>query len=451
MKEADKTEIHRGEWFLPTHKDIRIPGILKLNTETFSASLTLYSEVNFAGEKIGHEVAKKISTEEIILGQVEGLNSAITLYSTSPASLTPIGGKMNEIVYEPRLVLIGKHFDNSNEIRLHHFSFEYTYLGEWIDALHWFIKEDWDKNDLIIKCWQAPPTSVKIYSDLELKIVRSFIRKGDFGKEIGISIRHLAAFNSDVPKTMQEFYTLSEKLQLFLLFAVGYPSQLSGRHLSKLDDVDIEIYRISNRKTPEKAWIHPNEMFLTPRYFKESELLSYLYNWFQFYDDFQAAYDTFHNAVRPFWGKEDLIMTNITFTNGVLNILQSIETFFRRDKSIDHKKIAADYKAATGDEFGLKGKVLFYLNHLQTALDSFISLANFDKFAKDLKDCRNDLTHINHTNSGEVHKNYKLSPLFYRAQILFVAMTLHRIGVEQGKINDAFNRYRKFNYYRDKP
>ncbi|HRP58927.1 MAG TPA: hypothetical protein PK833_01375, partial [Vicingus sp.] len=166
------------------------------------------------------------------------------------------------------------------------------------------------------------------------------------------------------------------------------------------------------------------------------------------------------------------------FTNGLLNICQAIEMFYNQDMGVDFKKTrekfnntkqqALDKIKKKKDEIGLtdnemeffnvpfkvpkengwmpfQHKLLHQLNEVKIAINGFINQNEFNDFATKLKDCRDDLTHVNHNN--DISNTYDLPYLFYHSQILFYAIITNKIGIEQIKINQIMKSSDKFERY----
>jgi hypothetical protein len=266
MKKKDYKKTYYGEWFLPQHNEHKLAGILEVNSRTQVSGLKLYSEIDFFGKKASHETHHRQLYPEIILGNIHGLNPKITLYSRAndrPVLENYVGSNIVESFFFPELTIIGEHYTSKEELCFKRFSFQFTYLGEWIDANRFFIKEDWNKKDIIITCWDIPDTVIEIYPDCMLRIVRSYRRTGALGKEVGMSIRHSVVFESKTQKSIDEYYALSEKMQIFLLFAVGIPSDITGCY-SYIDiENSVTIHHSFIKKSQEKEWVNGNEMFLS--------------------------------------------------------------------------------------------------------------------------------------------------------------------------------------------
>jgi len=92
-----------------------------------------------------------------------------------------------------------------------------------------------------------------------------------------------------------------------------------------------------------------------------------------------------------------------------------------------------------------KDKLLYLLRKVVIALNGFINENEFNNFATQLRDCRDDLTHVNHSN--DIEYTYDLPYLFYYSQIFFYALLTNKIGIDQLKINQIMKNSEKFGRY----
>lgn len=219
---------YEGEWFLPVDGVVRLPGVLHIDTELQSLTLKLYSSISFNGDKITRSPDRKIFHTQILLGKVYGLNSDVTLISGMGSGDEPVlerwvGGEMFELMFSPAFAIVGKHFTSLSDVQFSNYSFQFTYLGEWFDALTLFIKEDWGSGRFSAEYNKKPDAIVSINADGKVKICSGIHRTGELHKALNLSIEHWVEFEFQTSKPLQDFYGLAEKFLKFLYFAVGTP------------------------------------------------------------------------------------------------------------------------------------------------------------------------------------------------------------------------------------
>lgn len=473
---------YKGNWYLPHKKEIKIGGVLTIDTAKSIIELVLFSEINFLGETLIHERnSNHVLYPEIVHGNVFNFPKEISLFSDggSPVSFESINEKQYKLIYRPSFAFIGIYFENRDSIKFSNISFSYTYLNYWIDGIHNFYKRIDDNSGLTIKYIKNSPFEIEVNNEYKLSVYRECWSEGEYTRKHEMLVKHFTSFSFHNPHDLYEFLRLSEKIQYFLLFALAKPVQLTESY-SKIDECNrVEIYSNFTKSETDDYFLNVNDIPLGTRVYTDEQLKEFILKWFSLYDTFQSAFDTFYHAVKPSWSKGFSHQSNIEFTNGILNIVQSIETFFKKDNNIDYKKIRENFTLKRNpifgkiernkdlinlseddinflnryfklpkekDDYSLQEIILQYLNTLEGALDGFMLRSDFESFSKNLKDCRNALSHINHKNSIDISKEFDLPHLFYYSQILFYSIVLNKLNIQNTEINKILKRIKHYKH-----
>ncbi|WP_338761578.1 HEPN domain-containing protein [Bernardetia sp. ABR2-2B] len=487
MKEIQE---YRGEWFSPKKQEVKIPGILTINQKENEIKLILFSERDIAGEIIIEREQEVNNYYKIILGIVSG-GKHITLYDHSkgedgaPILEQQITNNFYESVYRPQIAFIGTHFYSPEDIKFNSYSFRYNYLDSWIDTTQIFFHNKYTPQNNSVVIPSIPHTEFQVGENCSATISRNLYSKGGLLlRNYDLEVKHYVKFSFDTATSLQEYFNLSAKFRAFLAFAVGYPISTIDE-FAVTDNTDewhkggaIRVFNtFSNQKVDNKR-LTAHYMFFCSQHNRQEVLINYLSKWFESYDTYHSSIDIFLHAVLPFWKKGNTRLTNVQFTNGLLNICQAIETFYNRDNEIDYpqnRKRLNELKQKgydkirknkellkltdeelefynkyfkvpkQVDDIDYKRKVMHYLNKLKVALDGFIDENEFEEFAKEIKNCRNTLTHVNH--DGNIETKYNLWYLFNYSQILFYTMIVNLIGIEQIEINKILKKSDKFRRY----
>jgi len=480
----------RGVWYSPKKEDVKLPGVLTINQKENEIKLVLFSENDIAGETIIGRDDKIINYCKIILG-LTNKGDHITLYEHTgyeggaPMLEYHMGKGLYESTYRPNFAFVGKHFTTPESILFNNYAFRYNFLDSWIDTTRSYFNRKREKNgDLTITVPTIPDIEVQIEEDCKLHIIRDTYSKGDYSSKYELEVRHYVKFDFTSPVSIHKYLNLSAKFRAFLTFAVGYPISTIDE-FAETDNMDrwheqgsLEIYHSHSEQNIDNRKLFQHHMFFCSQNIKHEDLIMFLSNWFNIYDTYHSAIDIFLHAVSPFWKKGNTTVSNVQFTNGLLNICQAIETFYNRDNDVNYleqKKELNNLKQKgydkilknketlnftdselnyykkyfrvpkSANEVDYKNKIIHYLNELKQALKCFINEDGVEKFASDLKNYRNTITHVNH--DGDFDEKYDLPYLFYHSQILFYAMIMNQIGMPQTKINDLMKNSDKFRNY----
>jgi hypothetical protein len=481
----------RGEWFSPKQEEIKLPGILRINRKENDFKLTLFSEKDIAGEIISERGRNIINYCKIILGRTSA--GDVTLYYHSgdeggaPMLEYAITKDLYEIIYKPDFVFIGKHFYKLEDITFNSYSFRYNYLDSWIDTTQSFFDTSYNttQSNTIITVPSIPETKFQIGENCSASITRDVYSRGGFlSRNYDLEIKHYVNFNFKKQTPLQEYLHLSGKLSAFLTFAVGYPiSTIDEFAITDNTDIrhegrplDVHHTYLNHEIDNRRLFVH--DMFFCSQNTKREDLVNYLSNWFTIYDIYHDAIDLFLDAISTSWKKGSSTITKVQFTNGILNICQAIETFYQADNRIDYAEIKSELNTLKQkgfdkilknkenlnftveeleyyrnhfkvprykSEVDYKHQISYYLNTLRDALNGFINEDEFDYFSKNLKDCRNALTHVN--GYKDIDEKFDLPYLFFYSQILFYAMITSSIRIGHSKINDVMKNSDKFRQY----
>jgi hypothetical protein len=217
-----------GVFWLPSNPEERIPGILTYNDQKFE--LKLFGHFN--------QYNQDIHLEEIILGHCKK-NASLTLYRSlfygieSSYTYDDSTGKRNALHisnYAPNYLLIGTHFEKSDDFKFDSFSVQYSTLNDWIQ------KSFYEHSDMdTIKIKKPERYFATLDQDTTLELYTG-VGQEHFGRyEFKMIANSHFVIESKKTINLDEIYKKSRIISEFLLFAtMEIPSIIELKAYSKI-------------------------------------------------------------------------------------------------------------------------------------------------------------------------------------------------------------------------
>lgn len=457
----------KGEWCLANQQEIKIPGILTIDEQHSEISLQLFSE---------KEISKKFN-RQFVNGH-SGLDR-ITILNCKANSEEFISSKLYISKYSPRFVFIGCQFNSEEELKFKSVQINLTYLDQWLEVRKGdFFKLEFPNDDTFTAKYNPrKDIIIKLNKECNLAFQRFCLPKGGFNTPLDTDVKHYATFTFEQHQSFDVFLDLTVKLQnLFMLF-IGKPLSVKERigYSEKAIDVNcinhfgIEYYPIEifNYKILERdietKFVDFTEMLISTRHFSIEEIKQFILKWFTNYEKFEPVYDIFFHAIAPFWKDGGFTISNVTYNNAFLNIVQALESYHRiktnntnadnrvfnstKDSILkDAKCLSKEQKDFIKNNLVPKGKREFTLkNRIEELIKNkniFDCLFNNENnVAENLVKWRDSLTHINHFKSTDV----QVINLFNKAQIILIVNIFIDLGIEEEIIKQIISSSHLFN------
>jgi len=454
--------IMKGEWFLPSKKEVRVHGTLTFDPHE-GTELELYD--SFGNEKLLPE----FMDQEIILG-LTSESKQVTLYKcmmTRSGAATLVQGQesgKSSVSYSPLFCLVGCHADNKDELRFEKISSEIYNLDEWL-RVSGFIRSNEEFE--LAKTYEAKihyklPDQIifPLTEGLQGKFNFTASQPGLYFFQKQATIKQRVEFEITLNEE-KDFEELLEHIFTFLNFLVlalyegTYPVSvtLSGNRHVKFFKESTERKNIQLHFSRRKAKLKQRPKSAREMLFSYHQLKdrfpSIIKSWFEKYELLEPAFDLVF---------EQFYSENRFSVNAFLNLAQSAETFHARVHN--HTRMPKEeYKAMEKDILTMTlGKYNDWLKdqfswgnslRLHTRLTELTEkyanpildriLGEKEKFVLDVKRSRNYYTH--YSNDGKKHA-LKGSDLFYlseRMKILLVCGFLMEIGLTKEELSKSMN------------
>ena len=416
----------KGEWFLANNQEIKIPGILTIDDEHFKISLQLFSTHEISPQFNGQLVLGLCALQKITI---------VNCYARSEEQI-PFDFFISD--YAPHFVFVGCHFNSLEELNFKSISLRFNYLNHWLEEkrVSSLKLEHQGDDSVVVKYFSRNDITIKLNKDCNLVFQRSCSTNGVYGTELHLKVKHYATFVLEEHRSFKEFLNLTVKLQNILMLCIGKPLSILERigfsekaidlnetNFLKLEQNPIAIYQHSEIENIAKNdFIHFSKFLISFARSSAQEIESLIIKWFEEYEKFEPVYDIFFHAIKPIWRGDSFTMSNVTYNNAFLNIVQALESYHR----IKFKK-----KATLENRIKelLKNKKIF----------AFLFNNELD-IAKNLVKWRDSLTHINHQKSTDI----EVINWFNKAQIILIVNLFKDLGIDEEKIKQTISSSRLF-------
>ncbi|TRZ66042.1 hypothetical protein D4R20_01135 [bacterium] len=462
----------KGEWFLPSSRDIRIHGTLLYHPNE-GANLELYGSLD------AENFFPVFQDQEIILG-LSSDSRQVVLYNchmTKSGGATLVQGEESgkpSVSYSIRYIIIGLHINHADELKFDRISCEIFNLGEWV-GISGFINhpldvEKFKRNEIIVEYKLPDPIIFQIDKNTSGRFNFIANHPGLSRYQKSINITQRVAFQADTKteNSIDDLLKYVISFQNFLILALyrsTYPLAitLSGeRHKKDYGDGKLVrknvklFFSTTNFKKTDEPKLDYDMLFDYRRV--RDKFPSLIKNWFSKYEllepAFNLVFEQFYNGNR---------FTENTF----LNLAQSAETFHARTNN--HTKIhKEDYKfmkdeilKLTPEKYHgwLKDQFNFGNNlNLHARLTEITEkysndildkiLGDKKRFVLNVKYSRNYYTHYSSDGKKKALKGLDLFYLSEKLKILLICSFLMEIGFQKEELTASLEnvKWRLFNH-----
>jgi ApeA N-terminal domain 1 len=401
---------HKGLFFLPEKKDIKIPGIL-----TFSHQYGIILEL------IG--TFTSVPTFHLIILGLTSEGKSVSLYRNDAINYS-MGSGFTVATFKCRFLFVGINFDYKRDISFRILSCKFNVLNEWLFTENLITyKHNKEQDETIIKFKLPIKKTITVDNSLKLELGKSYTQKGE-RNPLKITILETSVFHITYKKRMSLDLLLKtlKQFQNLLTFA-------SQRGVFP-ENINID-FRIKNN-----AKVHSTNIYFPITNFEESSnsaifnyefLFSYslipqmvdsiIHKWFELGDNFSLIMIEFCSQFyNPKMYQEDKF----------LSMTACLESFHREFRN---KKVISNLT---------RYKSLF--EEGRTAFNWLLKIPSKLKFCEELRDYRNDLTHNNPEKvlrTKNIHKLYRFTEY---AKIIVTTSILKELGLTNLEVKLLFQK-----------
>lgn len=449
---------YNGEWFVPSNRAIRLPGILKISDD--GIELKLFSLTDFVGNSVVEDRDKTIHTYRIILGECRG--SRLTVVNSDLRESNRISEKLDFFSVSPSLVLDGAHFSAIDNIKLKNLHCSYSFLTEWMDGQEFYDLLDIETASFrVLEKKYNKKISIEVNDQVSIDIVRSVMMDDSPERNsLGISVVHFANFHAKEGLPWSNLELLAYGFKKLISFAVNESVDLEMEYAQSVnsDDPGIRIYTKKGRGSDDKDandYRAASFMLFNARGLGDERFNSIVKTWFHSLKRYEVIYDMYLDTQQWFAGT-GIYLSSVVFNNRFLNIIQSLEFFHTmQHESEDEDKatfktrldtIAAKLNAE--DKKWLKKRTHKFSKSLQLRIFDLVEEFSFlfqgildDRsaklqFAGHVQEIRNAISHGRHTKTDNIegYRDY-----YFLSRTLLIACILSLLGFSKTEVETVFN------------
>ncbi|HWA34270.1 MAG TPA: HEPN domain-containing protein, partial [Cyclobacteriaceae bacterium] len=461
MEAATKTDLFRGEWFLPG-RQIMFPGVVAEEPKTGKLFLSLYTSENLDGTALGHGRA----SYPIILGNALH-QTPVTLYNCTWRGTKYIGTRFAEITYQIDVIIDGAQYDKEDDIMVKSVLVEFPIFANWYDRgeADEKLQRHLRTNKIDSKIAEE---LVQIDANLSVAYVEH-VNETNMLYEQSIEYKYNKwvdfRYSNDVPferaredwfnyARLLEFTTGKRIAHTVIRLILNATKSIKHRSIIKEREhipMPCIVYNHYKNIDASGRFIHQNSMLFSSWKMDKDQLNNITRAWFKnrelypIYDYYLDSNNWFENTTAR--------LSNVMFNNRFLNLIQGLEAYHTRLND----EYAADYENFTTNRDRISGlinepelKIWFvkHVNyspkfHLVQRLEGLLSryeqvlnalfggTAILKSFPTEARDYRNKLSHgmLKETNLGDDVRVCYLS-----AQLLLCICVLESLAIDQGAI-----------------
>jgi hypothetical protein len=289
-----------GMWWLPSHPDILLPGILTYEPVNGAKLKILGADAFGLADILGIDrKAWKPTYIELFCGNTS--KGAATLYNCTLSQMQ-VADTFRSVTYSPGLVFLGCHLTSKEERLFESISVQFTNLEEWVNIGEW-VQTFTDDEKLIqtTRSYSHPKSTIYKTSHCALEI--SFFLARDQVERFAVQ-EELRSSITITPSEPMDFYELNRKyiyqIQNLITLGLGTPvlptailatSQTIKTSLTKTSN-SVQIFYALGHQTTLNTTFRPRQMRF--RYTDIQDNFSqYLENWLSNADQLLPVHDLY--------------------------------------------------------------------------------------------------------------------------------------------------------------
>ncbi len=470
----------RGNWFLPQFPNIKLPGELFIDTLNNNFKLEIYSNIHFDGKQIIHNEINKIEPSQVILGEINHISRKISLIDFSNVFYTEnqIGTGLYKIVIDIQIIIEKIHLTDINNKIFDNLYLRYNLPNSFYSntIVYNYINQEGvllinKLNDRIFEL-----------DDYKISICNKNKLSTDLYNYSNSETKFFVKIETKQSISINEQLEIHSKLEQLLFLLSGKELQILECYYLKDIRIECNVYIKNHLKQIQFESITSDKTNINLWNFSDVELENIFKKWFSIYDDFESCISLFNYTIKPIWKNGNRSLYFSEYTNIILNIVQVIEAFYKKDNEITYTNYLNDFNpqktkvidclkklknnsvitiedfnfihdslkpSKKGDkneksEIKLVTILKHYLNQNKEVISFYIDESDFTTASEKLKNISNSLSHINHKSERDLEGQFKIHDLFNLSQYLFLSILFSKIGMEQNKIKRILENVKRF-------
>jgi len=446
-------EIHtRGEWWLPSAPEVRIPGLLDFTTRD-GAKLSLSGNLAPTG---GHHIP------DFILGStLDGDQITLCRCERIASQELPFAG-VSASDYHASFVFAGIHFDRRDSLLLDAVHIHYTHLNEWLHLVGFDFGHE-EKYDFSINYKRPEGVTASVTQDLSVSI--GFICSQG-GSLYAVHAEQDSYLSLRGPASGYQYYEkYVELLQNLLCLACSSPIypciiQLSPAASSNPDETRDHQARLINLSyqistapadIPDISFHH---MLFTYDHLK-GRFEEFIRNWITKYELLGPVFDLYFGSINNPYSYT---------THRFLNIVQGLESYHRRsfdsrampEKEFENRKQLLaeafpqyrkwlDWKLRFANEPPLEQRLIELGDKYKPSIVPMVGA--YDKFFNRVATTRNYLTHFDEESRSKAATGGELRGMVQTLTLFLETFLLTELGFKYDEVVQMQRNRRRLPYW----
>ncbi|MGV6831289.1 MAG: ApeA N-terminal domain 1-containing protein [bacterium] len=325
---------YTGEWFLHGNENL-IPGKLKINEESKSINLELYTNVYLTGELINFKIRDNEQRHfNIILGNNPWI---ITLYNCNWSRSERIGKSLYKLEYYVEFAFFNAHLKDT--FLVNKLEVVFPFLPSFFDGWQSIKQKEVNKESISYSDYSA------ITEEIQFRQIDRFFKSKINFSDGTYELRYKKSLEFYFPQEMgiRNVFDILFKFSRFLSFTTNeemfykiqtvylnknHASKINERLVVKGEDVPLIVHNFSAHKSGDvnKKELHQNMMLFSAWTFDKNQIQEFIMHWYK-NENMQHIYDFYLDAINWFKGK-GIGVSNVMFNNKFLNLIQGLESYY---------------------------------------------------------------------------------------------------------------------------
>jgi len=449
---------HKGIWWLPDNKDVKIEGTLHFSPQEDP-------RLELTGSFADVTDIMKISRWDIVLGfTVTGKKVTLLNCLSTGTQLHMPGMPTSEII--PRVVFIGFHFPRIDQIMFDNVSVRYSLLDEWLGISGFSIERSLEEKKTVVTYQLPKPIKATINENLSISIL--FNATGPFwatGATTEAKISQISKFqiNPSEPKDFDFYQRINHDLRNLLSLATlrrVHPIYIKG---TTGDDI-IDIFYRNIFYYPDESKIKtPFDIVFSFAEIKD-RLGDFLRQWFETCRLLEPVHNLYFGTIHS---------PKMYIEHRFLSLCQAVEAYHRRVSSGVYRLkdefmkmiypalieaipegTESNYRESIKErlkylnEYSLRRRLKEIVENHEAVISTLIPKTN--KFIGDIVDTRNIFTHYDDSLKEKSLDGELLHISTERLQFMLEVCFLSELAFSHEDMNRLINKTQRYNYLKSK-
>lgn len=327
------------------------------------------------------------------------------------------------VIFSPNEIIVGKHYSNENFL-ITHLQANYTDLENWFMSC--VFKPTRGEDSTIVKLVKIDDISIR---DKSCQIHFNFGMNSYYKivKKLVLTNQVTVEFIFENPTDFIDARTKAFSLRNLLLYFAG--EYLSCNNIKFKDEHDIECcYHMNFQENVKRSREFPYPI----TYLDIKDCFQEIWNkWIDFEEKNKPLNNLFFEA----------ISNHSRWSNQFLNLLQALETYSRREREKEAKKVFKEYKEKDPikeKKLSLKHRMIDIFRCINGVFE--LKPTEIETIAVKTSDTRNYYTHYSKSKKSKAFELQDFGKVNRYLQAVLIAIVLNKIGVEESCIIKAIKQ-----------